>query len=356
MKLDMSTKAETGYPDFSAYPFWGAKNLKNLALCLLAPMPSVAFSMWLFRYFEPGAIPSDPGLAGLATLDGAAAFLLHNPLVTVNLLFFVNVCIGFWLVALVQRSSWLIDPYWTLLPPLMGLFFWAHPLAVETNARTVLALSLLGIWSARLTYNYFRREHWRFGFREDWRFAKKRAESKHFWWVQFFYVYFAQQFMLVGLSLPFWALSFSDAPMSAIDGVFVMLAMFGLLVAHVADTELDQFMKRNRARVAAGLAKIQLLDTGIWRYSRHPSYFGEQVFWWSIAGLGVMTGHYWVVVGTVLNSIVLAVVTIMTERRMLEVPARREIYREYIRRTSACIPWIPREPKGLSGASGVFAR
>ena len=80
---------------------------------------------------------------------------------------------------------------------------------------------------------------------------------------------------------------------------------------------------------------------GLWRYSRHPNYFGEQLFWWSIAGFGIACGQPWVVVGTALNSCVLAAVTVMTERKIAEVPERSALFADYRSRTSAWIPWPP---------------
>ena len=101
-------------------------------------------------------------------------------------------------------------------------------------------------------------------------------------------------------------------------------------------------MRQDEARLRCGEPKALLLDTGIWRYSRHPNYFGEQLFWWSIAGFGMVCGEPWTAIGTALNSCVLATVTVMTEHRMLDVPARREAYQGYRRRTSVWLPWPPR--------------
>jgi len=346
----MSGTTHTGYPDVSSQPLLGRRNLGNLALLLAAPIPSVVATRWLFGRFAAAAIPPDPGWAGaLASLDAAAAFLLHHPIACVNGLFFVNVCVVFWLLALAQRSSWLIDPYWTLIPLFIAHFYQLHPLAVASGPRSWLALGLLWIWSLRLTHNYLRREQWRLGLREDWRFAEQRARSRHFWWVQFFYVYAPQQVMLVGLTLPYWALHFRAQPFSAWDVLFGGLALTGLGVAHVADSSLDAFMRENAARVARGEPKRPLLDAGIWRHSRHPNYFGEQLFWWSVAGFGLVVGEPWVAVGTLFNSGVLAAVTLMTERRMLAVPARRAQYEAYRRRTSVWLP-LPRRSDRRKGS------
>ena len=102
--------------------------------------------------------------------------------------------------------------------------------------------------------------------------------------------------------------------------------------------EIELFMER----LARGEPKVWLLETGLWRYSRHPNYFGEQLFWWSIAAFGLACDQPWVVVGTLLNSCVLAAVTVMTERKIEEVPERSALFADYRSRTSAWIPWPPR--------------
>jgi steroid 5-alpha reductase family enzyme len=330
-----------GYPDMRSQPVLGLRNLANLALLIAVPIPGILFTGWLYSYFEAGAIPADPGWAGAVGPETWAAYLLHHPIITVNLIFFVNICLLFWLLALAQKSSWLIDPYWTLIPPLINWFYWAHPLADGSTSRSTLTWVLLLVWSSRLTHNYLRREKWRFGYREDWRFAKRRNETRNFWWFQFIYVYAAQQVLLVGLTLPFFAIHFRNSPLGPADFVLALLAVIGIGIAHLADASLDRFMQSNAKKIARGEPKEPLLDTGIWRWSRHPNYFGEQLFWWAIAGFGWVLGEPWVIVGAAANSLVLAAVTVMTERRMVADEARSEAFRAYRKRTSVWLPWPP---------------
>ena len=135
----------------------------------------------------------------------------------VNVMFFVNVSVGFWLVGLAQGSMWLIDPYWTLLPPLIGHFYLAHPLpsgvslGVKTDtsdtqpppARFTAGLCLVWAWAIRLTHSYFRREEWKFGQREDWRYTKMQRDFPRCWpFISFFAVGLAQQPLLCGISWP----------------------------------------------------------------------------------------------------------------------------------------------------------
>lgn len=299
-------------------PF-GVRNVANALLCLLVPLPAIVFCAVHFGEPEP-----------------------WHPLVLANVLFALNVDLLFWIIALAQRSTWLIDPYWTILPVLIAVLYATHPDAHADPARAALSFAVLVLWSWRLTHNYFRRERWRFGYREDWRYAAMRQKSRHFWWTSMFSVYVLQHILLVGLTLPFWAIHTSDAPLSALDLVFAIGALAGIASAHFADTTLARFMASNAARKARGEAPVLILEVGLWRWSRHPNYFGEQLFWWSIAGWGIALGAWWTVAGTVLNSIVLAITTVLTERRMLASDRRRDAYRDYQRRVSVWVPWFRR--------------
>jgi steroid 5-alpha reductase family enzyme len=331
-----------GYPDLRDYPPLGRRNLLNVAVTLWVAVPPVVCALVLFRWFPAGSLPADPGLAWPSSMDEAAALLLHHPILAANLFFFLFVDIQFWVIALLQRSSWLIDPYWTLLPPLLAFFYLGHPLAQPDGTRALISTSILLVWFLRLTFNYFRRERWRFGYREDWRYAKMRAERRHFWLEQFFIVHLVQHLLLVGLTLPFWAIAFRDVALGPGDLLLLGLASVGIAIARSADVQLDAFMRANEGRRARQEPRIPVLDRGIWRTSRHPNYFGEQLFWWSVAGFGAICGEPWVVVGTAFNSIVLAGVTVMTERRMRAIPERREAFEAYCSRTSVWIPWWPR--------------
>ena len=79
--------------------------------------------------------------------------------------------------------------------------------------------------------------------------------------------------------------------------------------------------------------------------ARRAHSFGEQLWWWSFALFAGRLGGWWAFCGTAFNSLVLASVTVMTEQRMLTrwPKERAALYREYVRTTSACVPWFVRE-------------
>ena len=80
-----------------------------------------------------------------------------------------------------QGSTWLIDPYWTLAPPLLAAYWLTHPLSTPLTARQLVSTALLLIWALRLTHSYFRREGWAVGAQEDWRYAEMRDKFGSRW-------------------------------------------------------------------------------------------------------------------------------------------------------------------------------
>ncbi len=317
-------------------PLLAGKNLGNAALLVAVALPSMAFARWLTAcrpiaaeapWWQLGPLVADP-----------CGYALAHPLATVNALVFVNMVL-FWLISLAQRSTWLIDPYWTIIPVMIGHFFAAHPAAVANPRRSLVALAVTWLWSLRLSYNYFRRERWRCGYREDWRFYDYRVRyPRQWWWMSLFVAYLSQELMLALLCLPLYVVHVNAATLSAVDALAAAGCFAAIALAHVADTQLSRFMRMNVERQTRGEPKVLILEQGIWRYSRHPNYFGECAFWWCLGLLGAHLGAWWALAGAAVNTLVLAQVTVMAEQRMLEQPERAAAFRAYQRRTSV---WLP---------------
>ena len=187
------SSAASGVPpvwgEYVAHSHTSRKNLINALICLCVLAPSIVATWAAYSRCSPDSHAT-------ATLaEAACSCAMGYPIAFANLLFFLNVSLLFWLIGLAQRSlceplrsnhtahppssdvslrphSWLIDPYWTLIPPLLGHLYQLHPNARFNEARSALALALLWVWSLRLSHNYFRREEWKFGQREDWRYTK----------------------------------------------------------------------------------------------------------------------------------------------------------------------------------------
>lgn len=112
-------------------------------------------------------------------------------------------------------------------------------------------------------------------------------------------------------------------------------------------------MTKNEKLKEEGKPMVANLDEGLWYYSRHPNYFGEQLWWWGLGIFGWNLGFTWAFVGALVNSLCLAYVTILVERKMLKMEYRVEAYKMYQKRTSVWVPWfkwslnqVPKEKAG----------
>ena len=143
----VSKKEPVVWGDYVAHDHLSTKNVVNGVLCLFALAPSFAAVAYLYQTCDARRPVGD-----------ACAVAIERPFVFANLLFFANVTVGFWVVGLLQRSFWLIDPYWTLIPPLLAHLYQLHPRASYDPARSCACLVLVWVWSLRLTHSYFRRE------------------------------------------------------------------------------------------------------------------------------------------------------------------------------------------------------
>lgn len=139
-----------------------------------------------------------------------------------------------------------------------------------------------------------------------------------------------------------YAIHSSDKPWNIWDSLATVACLSGIVIAYFADTQLYEFVSKNETLSKHGAPSVPNLDTGIWCYSRHPNYFGEQLWWWSLFVYAWNVGQGWMFIGPLVNSLCLAYVTVLVERRMLKKDHRAEAYREYQRRTSVWIPWFKR--------------
>jgi len=337
-------------PSFSeAHPLSPTQNVLNCLWLLIIGVPPLLFG-YLFTHRCPTTLYSFNEqnadevwwMPKLDAWENVCRFGAQHPLLTVNAVLFVCMDVAFWIANLVQNSTWLIDPYWTIIPLMIGQFYWSHPFANGHPIRAWAVMILLWVWSARLTFNYFRRENWSFGAREDWRFAELRRKFPgSWWWSSFFLAYVSQHLFLFGITLPLYPAFADPTPqhMGVTDWACLALSVFGVALAERADTVLRDFMLANERREAQGQQKVLLLKEGPWKYSRHPNYVGEQLQWWGLALLAVHQGHSWMALGAFLNSVCLGVATQMVEQRMLRQENRREVYKQYQREVDCWIPF-----------------
>ena len=235
-----------------------------------------------------------------------------------------------WVVSVLRRDASIVDPFWG---PGFVLVTFAY-LAADGRwgDRGLLAAVLVTAWAGRLGYHLLKR-NLREG--EDARYRKWRGEWGAAWPLRsLLTVFWLQALLLWIVSMPLLGSVRSTAPLGVPDLVGTVVFLVGLTVESVADLQLARFKAdpAHRGRV---------LDSGLWRYSRHPNYFGEFVLWWGLWIVAAAGGAAWTVVGALTISFLLLRVSGVTllEESLKETKPE---YAEYARRTSAFVPWPPR--------------
>ncbi|HXC57349.1 MAG TPA: DUF1295 domain-containing protein [Rhizomicrobium sp.] len=235
-----------------------------------------------------------------------------------------------WLASLRLRDASIVDIFWA---PGFALMAWTAAGVTQhaLSARAVLVLALVSLWAARLGLHIVLRHAG-----EDRRYAAMRAaHGRRWWWWSLFQVFLLQAVLIWLISWPLRMAAASQAPLDALDMAGAVLASAGLLLEAVADWQLTRFR-----RLAGNAGKV--MDRGLWSWSRHPNYFGDAVLWWGFFLLGVGAVPAWWLVASPLAMTLLLLrvsgVSLLEET----IVARRPDYADYIRRTSAFVPWPPR--------------
>lgn len=240
--------------------------------------------------------------------------------------------IGVWLVSLAVRDSSIVDFLWG---PGFVLVAWSGLLALEGDpARQNLVAALVTVWGLRLGVHIFIRNR---GKGEDYRYARWRAEAgAQWWWRSFFKVNLLQGVILWIVSVPLTAALYSPVPaaLTVFDYLGVLVWLIGFTFEAVGDWQLLRF-KANPAN------KGQVFDRGLWRYTRHPNYFGDATLWWGFYLFALAAGAWWTIFSPLLMTFLLVRVSgvAMLEKDLQDT---KPAYRDYIRRTSAFIPMPPK--------------
>lgn len=240
---------------------------------------------------------------------------------------------GLWLVSLVLRNASIVDAFWgTGFVVLVWLY---AALADGAEGRSLLIATLVTVWGVRLS-SYILWRNWGHG--EDPRYAKWRADDgARFWWTSLFRVFLLQGVLVWLIAMPLLAACYYGEPdhLTPADVLGAAVWAVGFFFEAVGDLQLARFKSdpANKGKVMRG---------GLWRYTRHPNYFGEATMWWGyfiIAGATV--DGLWTAYSPVLMTFLLLRVSGVALLERAQVRAKPQ-YREYVESTSAFLPWFPK--------------
>lgn len=243
---------------------------------------------------------------------------------------------GTWALSVAKRDASIVDSAWSLL--ILGAALVYSMTLPETGPRSGWLIALILLWAVRLSV-YVTWRNW--GEPEDRRYQEIRLRNEPRFALKSLYLVFALQAGLAWIvSAPLLAALASPRAFDTLDAIGIAVLLFGLVFESVADTQLARFKTdpHNRGRV---------LDTGLWRYTRHPNYFGEFCVWWGAYLIALGAGGWWSIVSPLLMSILLLRVSgvALLEK---DIGERRPAYRDYARSTNAFFPGPPRSTHGAS--------
>lgn len=233
------------------------------------------------------------------------------------------------------KCSSMYDAYWSIAP-IVIVFYWVfHAESAVNPIRAGAVLFLVTWWGVRLTYNWAR--SWPGLHHNDWRYDETRAKAPKLWFFSdlFGIHLFPTVEVFAALGGAYVALVVGTNSLSWLDVVALVVTAGAITIETVSDQQLVAFAKVKKPG--------EIIQTGLWRYSRHPNYFGELTFWWGLYlfGLAADPSHFWTVAGPIaMTAMFLGVSIPWMDRRSC---VRRPEYAEHMKRVSGLVPWFPKK-------------
>jgi steroid 5-alpha reductase family enzyme len=239
-----------------------------------------------------------------------------------------------WIVSVIIKNVSIVDLFWGFGFVMVSVFYFVN--TAGFYPRKILLLALVSIWGFRLS-GYLA---WRnLGKGEDYRyreFRKKYGENRY-WWISFFQTFLLQGILMWLISAPLLGAQFygQNNQLGMFDFTAIALWLIGISFEAGGDFQLALF-KADPAN------KENVLDKGFWRYTRHPNYFGDASVWWSYGLICFASGSFFPVLGSALmTALIIKVSGVSLLEKSMKV--QKPLYKEYIEKTSAFIPWFPRK-------------
>jgi len=207
-------------------------------------------------------------------IGGSAEFSHYQGwLYDAGILLLIN--ISFWGLSLIVGKCWPVDFIWSNWPPLMSLLILLRSPLKFYSSKQKLFVGTVCFWGIRLTSNFLLRGgvgH------EDWRYTDMREMVGKKWFplMSLPMVFLGQSAFLFIACLPLYGLFRNNfSMMSTLDLIGLTLMLSGVVIETAADEQMDEFIKKRKDAT-------EILDQGIWAWSRHPNYFGEALYWFGV--------------------------------------------------------------------------
>lgn len=238
----------------------------------------------------------------------------------------------FFIVGQVKKNNAIVDIAWGIgfvLVAISTLIFSTFTL------RSIFITILVSLWGLRLGFHLFRR-NW--NKKEDYRYQAMRASWKHFPLLQsYFKVYMLQMFLMFTISYPIiYINTTSIRGLGILDYVGILVWIVGYMFEVIGDHQLKEF-------ISDSANKGKIMKSGLWKYTRHPNYFGEATMWWGIFLISLSVGGIYTIISPILITLLLLFVSgvPLLEKKYKD----NKEFQEYAKVTSVFIPLRPKKLK-----------
>lgn len=242
---------------------------------------------------------------------------------------------GLWVVSLIIKDASIIDIFWGPGYVIMAWFYYFAS-SGPGSFRNVLLCTLVTIWGMRLALYIGKRN---IGKGEDFRYQEWRKEGgKNYWWISFLRVFLLQGILLWIISSVLY-IAMSDGQNFYVtdwDKLGVLIWSIGFYFEAVGDWQLAKFKKNPNN-------KGKVMNKGLWKYTRHPNYFGDALLWWGyfMFAIPVEGGWKFIFSPILMTYLLLRISGVSLLEKTLT--ATKPAYKEYKEKTSAFIPWFPKD-------------
>lgn len=239
-----------------------------------------------------------------------------------------------WIWSIIIKNVSIVDIFWGVGFVVVNAFYVFN--SGELNPRKILILLLVSAWGLRLAVHLAIRN---IGKGEDFRYQEFRRKygAERYWWFSYFQTFLLQGVLIMIVSLPLLGISMSthSGSLNLVDYFGIFIWLIGFTFEARGDFQMSRFRgdPKNKGKV---------LDTGLWKYTRHPNYFGDSAVWWAFALFSIAAGSYWHIIGSVLMTLLIIRVSgvVLLEKTLNE---SKPQYKEYIQKTSSFFPWFPKK-------------
>jgi steroid 5-alpha reductase family enzyme len=239
-----------------------------------------------------------------------------------------------WIVSVFIKDASIVDIFWGMTFVVTNTYYFFA--TGDLYTRKIILIVLVTLWGLRLSIFLAYRN---IGKGEDYRYQefRKKYGPERYWWFSFFQVYLLQGIFSILVSVTLLGAHFNtqNNDLNFLDYLGILVWLIGFIFEAGGDYQITKFKKNpeNKGRV---------LNTGFWKYTRHPNYFGDSAVWWAYAIFSIAAGSYWTIVGSfIMTFLLLKVSGVALLEKSLK--AGKPEYNDYIQKTNSFLPWFPKK-------------